>query len=319
MLTLDDIREAAARIAPFVHTTPVLSSSAINRMTGAEVFFKCENFQKVGAFKIRGAVNAVGRISEDDAGRGVATHSSGNHAAAVALAASTRNVPAFTVMPRTAPAVKKQAVAGYGAEIIFCGPTLADRDKVVNQVIERTGAHFVHPYDNLDVIAGQATVALEFLQQAPDLDVVMAPIGGGGLISGTALTVAGLTPDIEVVGAEPAGADDAYRSFGSGALTTIANPSSIADGLLASLSEQTFQIISRHVSDIITVDDESIVRAMRIIWERMKIVVEPSAAVPFAALLSARQYAGRRVGIILSGGNVDLDALPWRGQPETAA
>lgn len=310
--TLDEIRSAAKRISVFIHRTPVLSSSAINRMVGGEIIFKCENFQKIGAFKIRGATNAISCLSESHIRHGVATHSSGNHAAAVALAAQSKKTKAYTVMPSNAPQVKKDAVAGYGAEITLCEPTLAARDEVLGRVIAETGAAFIHPYDNKRVIEGQATAALELLEQAPGLDIVMTPIGGGGLISGTALTVHALSSTTSVIGTEPEGADDAYRSFKSGTLTPGVQPESIADGLLASLSERTFNIIHRHVDDVVKVDDESISHAMRTIWERMKLVVEPSAAVPLAAILSGRMsVSGRKVGIIISGGNVDLNRLPW--------
>ena len=310
--TLDDIRVAAERIAPFVHRTPVLSSSSINQMVGCETVFKCENFQKVGAFKIRGATNAVRCLSETQIRYGVATHSSGNHAGAVALAAKLRNATAYTVMPDNVSRVKRVAVAGYGAKITFCEPTLSARDDVLNDIVQETGAAFIHPYDNRRVIEGQATAALELLEEVPSLDVVMTPIGGGGLISGTALTVHGLSPQTKVIGVEPEGADDAYRSFKSGALVPGMAPESIADGLLAPLSERTFNIISRYVDDVVTVNDDAITDAMRTIWERMKLVVEPSAAVPLAALLSGRvNLAGLKVGIILTGGNVDLNRLPW--------
>ena len=310
--TLDDIRGAAERIAPFVHRTPVLSSSSINQITGCEITFKCENFQKVGAFKIRGATNAVRCLGEDQIRRGVATHSSGNHAAAVALAAKMRNTTAYTVMPSNVSRVKKEAVAGYGAKITYCEPTLSARDNVLIDIVRDTGAAFIHPYDNRHVIEGQATAAMELLEQVSSLDVVMTPIGGGGLISGTALTVHSLSPRTKVIGIEPEGAADAYRSFKSGALVPGTEPESIADGLLAPLSASTFNIISRYVDDVVTVDDDAITEAMRTIWERMKLVVEPSAAVPLAALLSGRvNIAGLKVGIILTGGNVDLNRLPW--------
>ena len=310
--TLGEIRSAAERIAPFVHRTPVLTSNSINQITGCEIFFKCENLQKVGAFKIRGATNAIRCLSESQIRHGVATHSSGNHAAAVALAARMRNTTAYTVMPNNVPKVKKEAVAGYGAKITYCDPTLPARDRVLNAIVRDTGAIFIHPYDNKYVIEGQGTAALELLEKVPGLDVVMTPIGGGGLISGTALTVNGLSPKTKVIGVEPAGADDAHRSFISGTLVPGTTPKSIADGLLASLSERTFNIISRYVNDVVTVDDDAITQAMRTIWERMKIVVEPSAAVPFAAILSGQvNMAGLKVGIILTGGNVDLNRLPW--------
>lgn len=310
--TIEDIRSAAERISPFVHHTPILSSSAINRIAGAAIVFKCENLQKIGAFKIRGATNAINRLSDDQIRYGIATHSSGNHAAAVAKAAKSRNVRAYTVMPSNVPHVKKEAVAGYGAEIVFCEPTLAARDEMVGKVLADTGAVFIHPYDHVHVIEGQATAALELMTDVPDLDMVLTPIGGGGLISGTALAVRGVSAKTEVIGTEPTGADDAYQSFKEGRLMQIERPASIADGLLASLSELTFGIIQQHVRDVVTVSDELTIEAMRLIWERMKLVVEPSAAVPLAAVLAGSvKTEGRKVGIILTGGNVDLDRLPW--------
>lgn len=310
--TFNGIRGAAERISPFIHHTPVLSSSAVNRITGAEIVFKCENLQKVGAFKIRGATNAICQLSSDEVRGGVATHSSGNHAAAVALAARSRNVQAYTVMPGSAPRVKQEAVAGYGANIILCGPSLEAREAAMRGVLTETGAAFVHPYDNIHVIEGQGTAALELLNDVPDLEIVLTPVGGGGLISGTAVGVHGISAKTRVIGAEPTGADDAYRSFRSGHLMPCARPDSIADGLLASLSELTYSIIVDHVHDVVTVGDDSIVEAMRLIWERMKLIVEPSAAVPLAAILAGQvKAAGRKVGIILTGGNVDLDNLPW--------
>ena len=281
-------------------------------MVGGEVFFKCENFQKIGAFKIRGATNAVAQMSDEQIKHGVATHSSGNHAAAVALAAATRGARAYTVMPSNAPRVKQDAVAGYGAEIIFCEPVPGARAQVLNKVLADTQAEFIHPYDDIRVIEGQGTVALELLEEIPDLDILVTPIGGGGLISGSTLAARGLSSNIRVVGTEPAGADDAYRSFKSGSLVLSESPVSIADGLLSSLSERTFEIISRFVDDVVTVEEQMIVHAMRVMWERMKIVVEPSGAVPLAAILAKRlDIAGRKVGVIVSGGNVDLDRLPW--------
>ena len=312
MVDFSDITAAADRIASLVHRTPVLTCSAIDERVGARLFFKCENFQKVGAFKMRGASNAVFSLTDEEAARGVATHSSGNHAQALALAAKLRGVPAFVVMPRGAPAVKRNAVAGYGAEIIECEPTLAARESTLEQVVQRTGATFIHPYDNERIIAGQGTAALELLQEIPDLDVVMAPVGGGGLLSGTALTTAALAPDARVIAAEPKGADDAARSLAAGRIIPSVNPDTVADGLLTSLGELNFPIIQKHVSAIWTVADDRILDALRLIWERMKILIEPSSAVCLAAALDNRQeLAGRRVGIIISGGNVDLDRLPW--------
>ncbi|UCG52317.1 MAG: pyridoxal-phosphate dependent enzyme [Candidatus Latescibacterota bacterium] len=310
--TINEIREARSRIGQHVHRTPVLTCRTLDRVCDAEVFFKCENFQKVGAFKTRGATNAVFSLGEDEVKRGVATHSSGNHAAAVALAARRRGVPAYIVMPETVPRVKVDAVRGYGAEIVFCEPTLKAREKGLAGVVNRTGAMFIHPYNDYRVIAGQGTAALEFCEEVSDLDVVMAPVGGGGLLSGTAIAVAAVSPGTRVIAAEPEGADDAYRSFRSGVLVPSRDPRTIADGLLTSLGDLTFPIIKRLVNDIVTVGDEEIVAAMRMIWERMKIIVEPSAAVPLAALQTRRGVVKeRRIGIILTGGNVDLGNLPW--------
>jgi threonine dehydratase len=309
---IDDIRAAAARIAPHIHRTPVATCASIDRIAGASLFFKCENLQKVGAFKARGATNAVFSLDDDAAARGVCTHSSGNHAAALARAAALRGIPAHIVMPSTAPPVKKAAVAGYGAVITECEPTLEARETTLAAVQDRTGATFIHPYDDPRVIAGQGTCALELLEQAPRLDVVMPPVGGGGLASGTSITVSTLEPEIELWGAEPAGADDAHRSLRDGRLYPSIEPKTIADGLLTSLSERTFRILSAGLKGILTVDEETIVRAMRLLWERAKLVVEPSAAVPLAVILAHRdRFEGQRVGLILSGGNANLDNLPW--------
>lgn len=310
--TLDEIRQAADRIRPYIHRTGVLTCSAIDAMVGAEIYFKCENFQKVGAFKIRGATNAVFSLDRKEVARGVATHSSGNHAAALAFAAKSRGVKAYVVMPENAPQVKKDAVAGYGAEIFLCAPTLQAREEKLAEVIDKTGAAAIHPYNDFLIIAGQATAAAELLEDISDLDIVMTPIGGGGLTSGTALSVRYTCPGTKVIAAEPEGADDAYRSFRSGRLIPSENPKTVADGLLTSLGDRTFGIVSDFVDDIVTVSEEGIIQAMRCIWERMKIIVEPSAAVPLGALLTRRlDVSGKRVGIILSGGNVDLDRLPW--------
>jgi threonine dehydratase len=308
----DSVREAAERIAPYVHRTPVLTSSSLDRMVNAELYFKCENFQKVGAFKFRGACNAVFHLSPEEAIRGVGTHSSGNHAAALALAARLRGVQAFIVMPRDASKVKKAAVAGYGAQIFPCEPTEAGREERMAEVLKETGATFIHPSNDPLVIAGQGTAALELLEEVSDLDVVLAPVGGGGLLGGTALAVAGLSPDTRIIGAEPEGADDAYRSLQEGRIIPSVNPQTVADGLLTSLGDNTFPIIREHVEQIVTVSEESIVAGMRHVWERMKIVIEPSAAVPVGALLEGKvDLSGLRIGVILSGGNVDLDKLPW--------
>jgi threonine dehydratase len=311
-VTLDDVRAAAQRIGPFAHRTPLLTCESIDRMVGARLVFKCENLQRVGAFKFRGACNAVLSLTDREAARGVATHSSGNHAAALALAARIRGVPAHVVMPTSTRAVKRAAVKGYGATIHDCEPTLAARESALAAVVEATGASFVHPYNDARVIAGQGTAALELLADASDLDLVLAPVGGGGLLSGTAVAVTSLSPRTRVFGTEPAGADDAMRSLHEGRIVPSEDPRTIADGLLTSLGELTFAVIRERVTDIVTVSEESIVTAMRHVWERMKILVEPSSAVPLAALLEDKLDArGRRVGIIVSGGNVDLDDLPW--------
>jgi threonine dehydratase len=311
--TIDDIRAAAERISPYIHRTPVLTCSALDRFCGGKIFFKCENFQKVGAFKMRGATNAVFSLSDEEVSRGVATHSSGNHAAALALSARCRGIKAYVVMPENAPDVKREAVSGYGAEISFCKPTLAARKAGLADVIDRTGAAFVHPYNDIRVISGQGTAALELCVQAPDLDVIMAPVGGGGLLSGTAIAASGTSPRPLVIAAEPEMADDAFRSLQAGRIIPSENPDTIADGLRTSLGDLTFPIIRKHVSDIITVTEEAIATAMRLVWERMKIVVEPSAAVPVGALLTKRsQIPGDRIGVILSGGNVNLARLPWQ-------
>lgn len=309
---IKEIRGAGLRIGSYIHRTPVWTCSTLNRLCDAELFFKCENFQKVGAFKIRGATNAVFSLSGEDASKGVATHSSGNHAAALALAARWRGVKAFVVMPDNAPAVKRNAVAGYGAEIISCAPTLQAREETLAEVVRRTGATFIPPYNDYRVIAGQGTAAVELCEEISDLDVVMAPVGGGGLVSGTAIAVNALRPEARVVAAEPEGANDAYQSFRQGVIVPMQNPDTIADGLRTSLGNRTFPIIRRLVHEIVTVSEEGIIEGMRLIWERMKIVVEPSAAVPFGAVLTHRAaIPGRRVGIILSGGNIDLAHLPW--------
>jgi len=312
MITIDDIRAAAGRIAGRVHRTPVLTSRAVDDMAGARLFFKCENLQRVGAFKMRGATNAVLTLSDDEAARGVATHSSGNHAQALALAAKQRGIPAHIVMPTSAPAVKRRAVEGYGAVIHDCEPTLAARETTLEKVVAETGAAFVHPYDDDRVIAGQGTAALELLEVIPDLDLVLTPVGGGGLLSGTALVVAAVRPSARVIAAEPAGADDAARSLAAGRIIPSENPDTVCDGLLTSLGLRNFPVIRKHVADIWTVDDPAVIAAMRVIWERMKIIVEPSAAITLAAVLQhPDEVRGLKAGLILSGGNVDLDHLPW--------
>ncbi len=274
---------------------------------------KCENLQKVGAFKFRGACNAVFSLTDEEAARGVATHSSGNHAQALALAARLRGIPAYIVMPENAPAVKKAAVAGYGGQITFCEPTLQARESTLAQVVEETGATVVHPYNNYQVIAGQGTATLELLEEIPDLDVVIAPVGGGGLLSGTAIAAKGLAPNIRVIAAEPEMADDAYRSLQAGHIIPSENPQTIADGLLTSLGDLTFPIIQQYVEQIVTVSEAAILESMKFIWERAKIIIEPSAAVPVALLWERKiDLSGLRVGVILSGGNVDLERLPWQ-------
>lgn len=305
-----DIESAHDLIRPYIHRTPILTSASINQMLGAEIYLKCENFQKVGAFKYRGATNAVLRLTEIMAQKGVATHSSGNHAAALALAAKTRGITAHVVMPLNSPNVKKKAVAGYGANITFCAPTLEARESTLKKVIDETGASEVHPYHNFDVIAGQGTAAKELLEDTSALDLVLCPVGGGGLLSGTALAVKALSPLTKVIACEPAGADDAFQSFYSGTLIPSFQPKTIADGLLTSLGSMNFSIIMGNVDVVVTVSEQAIVEAMRLIWERMKIIIEPSSAVPLAAILDRKvDVEGRRVGIIISGGNVDLENL----------
>ena len=309
--SLENIKEAHRRIKSYVHRTPVMTSTQINRISGAEIFFKCENFQKVGAFKFRGAMNAVLLLKEEEV-REVITHSSGNHAAALALAAKMAGMKAYVVMPRTAPSVKINAVRGYGAEITFCEPTQKAREETTGILMEKTGARLVHPYDNFNVICGQGTAAVELLQEAGELDIVIAPVGGGGLLSGTSTAAKGLKSNIKVFGAEPRNADDAYRSFTTGILHPSVSPKTIADGLLTSLSELTFTIIRKNVDNIFTVSEESIIEAMRLIWERMKIIVEPSSAVTLAVVMENPDvFRGKKTGIILSGGNVELSELPF--------
>ncbi|OQY05816.1 MAG: serine dehydratase [Bacteroidetes bacterium 4572_117] len=309
---LHDITEASERIKPFIHRTPILTSLSINKITDASVYFKCENFQKVGAFKFRGATNAVLLLNYQDKKQGVATHSSGNHAAALALAAKNMGIKAYVVMPENAPIIKKRAVESYGAEITFCKPSLSARESSLNKLIEKTGAKFIHPYNNFNIISGQGTAAIEILEEYADLDIVMAPVGGGGLLSGTATAVKGVNKKIKVIAAEPKNADDAFKSIKAGHIVPSINPNTIADGLLTSLGDLTFRIISEKVDDIVTVSEKGIVEAMRLIWERMKIIIEPSSAVPLAGILEHGQYfSGKKVGVILSGGNVDLNNLPF--------
>jgi threonine dehydratase len=309
---LSDIRSAHKRIESYIHRTPVLTSRQLNRIFECDLYFKCENFQKVGAFKFRGATNAVLSLTEEKKKHGVVTHSSGNHAAALALAAGLNGIKAFIVMPENAPSVKKDAVAGYGASITFCKPTLRSREETCRNIMEKEGATLVHPYDNFNVICGQGTASLELLEDAGDLDVVVAPVGGGGLMSGTSTCVKGINNKIKVIGAEPLNANDAWKSFKTGILTPSVNPLTIADGLLTSLSELTFSIIRKNVDDIFTVNEESIISSMKLVWERMKIIIEPSSATVLAAVKENPDFfRGKRTGLIISGGNVDLRKLPF--------
>ena len=311
-LTLDDIRRAHTRIQPHIHRTPVMTSELIDREAGAQLFFKCENLQKAGAFKSRGACNAVFSLTPAEAQHGVVTHSSGNHAAALARAAKRRGIPAHIVMPSNSPKPKQRAVEGYGARIVFCEPTLEARERSCAALLAETGGTLVHPYNDQRIVAGQATAAVELLEQAADLDAVLAPLGGGGLLAGTSLAVKLIRPTTQVFGAEPAQADDGAESFRTGRIVT--KPvNTIADGLRTMLGEVTFAIIRTNVDDVLTVSEAGIVHAMRRLWEFAKLVVEPSGAVPLAAVLEhPSRFAGKRVGVILSGGNVDLDKLPWQ-------
>ena len=313
--TLSEIRRAAERIKPYIHRTPVLKNESLNQLVNAQVYLKCENLQKVGAFKFRGACNAVFSLDEEEARHGVSTHSSGNHAQALALAAKLRGIPAYIVMPSNAPRVKKEAVAGYGGLITFCEPTLEARESTLEKVMQETGSTIVHPYDNERVIAGQGTAALELLEDIPNLDVIIAPVGGGGLISGTAIAATGLNAGIRIIAAEPEMADDAFRSLQLGNIIPSKNPQTIADGLLTSLGTITFPIIQRHVEQIVTVSESAIIESMKFIWERAKIIIEPSAAVAIGVLWEKKiDLQGLNVGVILSGGNVDLERLPWQFQ-----
>ena len=311
-LTIDDVTAARERIAPYIHRTPVLTSSFLNELTGADLHFKCENFQKAGAFKVRGASNAVFGLDEETAKAGVATHSSGNHALSLSYAAGRRGIPCHVVMPRTAPQAKKDAVRGYGGIITECEPSTSSREAVFAEVEARTGAEFVHPYNDPRVIAGQGTCSKELLEQTDGLDAVIAPIGGGGMVSGTCLTLSNLAPDVKIYAAEPEQADDAARSFKAGHIIADDAPDTVADGLKVPLKELTWHFVSNHVTDILTASEQEIIDAMRLIWARMKIVMEPSSAVPLATILKNRDvFAGKRVGVIITGGNVDLGKLPW--------
>ena len=308
----EDVLSAHERIAPHIHRTPVLTSAYLNGLAGAELFFKCENFQKGGAFKTRGACNAVFGLTDERAGRGVATHSSGNHALSLAYAAGRRGIPCHVVMPRGAVRAKKEAVLGYGGQVTECDPSYASREAALARVRGETGADLVHPYNDPRVIAGQATCSLELIEQARDLDAAIAPIGGGGMVSGTCLTLSNAAPGTKVYAAEPEQADDAARSLRAGRMIADDAPDTVADGLRAPLKDLTWHFVSKHVADILTVSEREIVDAMRLVWERMKVVIEPSSAVPVAAILKNGEiFAGKRVGVILTGGNVDLGGLPW--------
>jgi threonine dehydratase len=308
--TKASIAEAHERIRNYIHHTPVMTSASINEMAGCTVYFKCENFQKVGAFKSRGAMNATLKLTPEQRGKGVATHSSGNHAQALARAAKILGMKSYIVMPRTAPDIKKRGVRGYGGEIFECEPTLEARESTLAEVIRKTGAFEIHPFNNYDVMEGQGTCAKELLEETGTLDYLIAPVGGGGLLSGTALATHYFSPSTRVIAGEPALANDAFRSMQSGKIEPASPPASIADGLLTSLGDKTFPIIQEYVQEVITVSEDEIVAAMRIIWERLKIIVETSCAVPFAALLkNKQQFAGKKVGIILTGGNVDLNKV----------
>lgn len=314
-VAFEDVLSASKRLAGVVHRTPVMSCAALDAFSGRRLFFKCEMFQRAGAFKFRGAASAVARLDRAAADKGVVTHSSGNHAQALALAARQRGIPAWIVMPRTALPVKRRAAEGYGGIVVECGPTAFDREAAAREVVERTGGTLIPPFDHPDVIAGQGTAALELLEECPDLDAIVAPVGGGGLISGTAIVAGGVCPGLRVFGAEPRGADDAARSKAAGQWLPQTAPRTIADGLLTSTGQLTWPIIRDKVERIITVEEEEIVAAMRLLWERAKLLAEPSAAVAAAAVLTAEFQALtglKRVGVILSGGNADLDNLPWR-------
>ncbi|NVO11095.1 MAG: pyridoxal-phosphate dependent enzyme [Bacteroidales bacterium] len=310
--SIENVVKAYEIVKRYANRTPIHQSHSVNSILSTNLFLKCENFQKVGAFKFRGASNAVFSLSDEEAKFGVTTHSSGNHAAALALAASMRGIPSFIVMPENAPSIKKKAVEGYGAKITFCKPTQKEREDTQARVQKDTGAAFIHPYNNFNVICGQGTASLELLEEFPNLDIVIAPVGGGGLLSGTLTYVKGFNPNIKVYGAEPINADDAFRSLRDKTIYPSVSPKTIADGLLTSLCELTYEIISTKCDGILTVSESGIVDAMRLVWERMKIIIEPSSAVPIAAIMEHPQYfTGKRVGVIISGGNVDLDGLPF--------
>ncbi len=310
--TIDDVIEAHERIKPHIHRTPVLTSSYFDELTGANLFFKCENFQKAGVFKARGASNAVFGLSDEQAVKGVATHSSGNHGLSLSYAAGRRGIKATVVMPRTAPEAKKAAVRGYGATVVECEPSTSSREAVFAEVVAQSGADFIHPYNDPRVIAGQGTCSRELVEQVENLDAVIAPIGGGGMVSGTCLTLSNIAPDIKIYAAEPLNADDACRSLKAGYIIADDAPKTIADGLLVPLKDLTWHFVSNHVSDILVATEQEIIDAMRLTWQRMKIVIEPSSAVPLATILKNKKlFEGKRVGVILTGGNVDLNKLPW--------
>lgn len=310
--TFEDVKAAQARIKPYIHRTPVLTSTYFNDLTGAELFFKCENFQKAGAFKVRGASNAVFGLSEDQAAKGVASHSSGNHALSLSYAAGRRGIQATVVMPRTAPEAKKAAVRGYGGEVLECEPSTAAREAMLEEVVARTGADFVHPYNDHRVIAGQGTCSLELHEEVGPLDAMVAPIGGGGMISGTCLALSHVSPATRIYAAEPKNADDVYRSFHAGHMIEDDAPQTVADGLKVSLRPRTWHFVSNFVSDVLLATEEEIIEAMYLTWQRMKIVIEPSSAVPLATILKNKHiFVGKRVGVVLTGGNVDLKKLPW--------
>jgi threonine dehydratase len=309
---LSDVKTAHERISPHIHYTPIVTSQFLDAKTGAKLFFKCENFQKAGAFKVRGASNAVFGLDDATAAKGVATHSSGNHALSLSYAAGRRGIPCTVVMPKTAPQAKKDAVIGYGGTIVECEPATTSREAVFAEVVAKTGADFVHPYNDPRVIAGQATCSLELIDQVKDLDCVVAPIGGGGMISGTCLTLSHLAPSIEIYAAEPKQADDAYRSFKAGHIIVDDAPVTVADGLKVPLKDLTWHFVSNHVTDILTASEQEIIDAMKLTWQRMKMVIEPSCAVPLAVILKNPDlFRGKKVGVIITGGNVDLDKLPW--------
>ncbi|MEJ6479482.1 MAG: pyridoxal-phosphate dependent enzyme [Octadecabacter sp.] len=310
--TYQDMLEAHERIKPYIHRTPVMTSAFLNELTGAELFFKCENFQTPGAFKVRGASNAVFGLSDEKAKLGVATHSSGNHASCLSYAASRRGIPCNVVMPRTAPQAKKDTVARYGGVVTECEPSTTSREETFAKVQAASGGDFVHPYNDPRVIAGQGTCAREFMEQTDGLDIVVAPIGGGGMISGTCLTLSNQAPEVQIIAAEPEQADDAYRSFKAGYIIADDAPKTIADGLLVPLKDLTWHFVSNHVTDILTASEDEIIDAMKLTWKHLRIVMEASSAVPLATILKNKErFAGKRVGIIITGGNVDLDLLPW--------